>query len=128
LTGLSETLRHTSIEICAIRTPNARIAFGICGSFSRNENRSCGCRRRALPDDRRDGTERLELSGRFIHDRVRQITTDEGIPYRSAAGVSTYADPKKPLGEPVRRPPNAVANKRAAQRFSSDSPASGGLN
>ena len=120
LTGLSERYVHyLDRNLRDPNAPNARIAFGMLRQFlEKTKTARVAAGVVLFPMTDAMGPNGSNYRVGFIHDRVRQITSDEGIPYLDLLpAFSTYADPKSLWVNPFDAHPNAVANKRAAQEI-----------
>jgi len=119
-TGLTERYVHyLDRNLRDPNAPNARTAFGMLRQFlekTKAVHVSAGIVLFPMTDAM--GPHGSNYAVGFIHDRVRQIAADEGIPYLDLLpAFSTYADPRSLWVSPFDAHPNAVANKRAAQEI-----------
>ncbi len=119
-TGLSERYVHyLDRNLRDPNAPNARIAFGMLQQFLENTKTAHVAAGVVLfPMTDAMGRHGSNYPVGFIHDRVRQIATDEGIPYLDLLpAFSTYEDPKSLWVSAFDAHPNAVANTRAAREI-----------
>jgi len=119
-TGLSESYVHyLDRNLRDPAAPNARIAFGMLREFLENAKSARVPAGLVLfPMTDAMGPNGSHYPVGFIHDRVKQIAADEGVPYLDLLPVfSTYPDPRSLWVSAFDAHPNAVANRRAADEI-----------
>src|SRR5262249_38024874 len=119
-TGLTESYVHyLDRNLRDPDAPNAKIAFGMLRQFLEKTKASrVGAGVVLFPMTDAMGPNGANYPVGFIHDRVREITTEEAVPYLDLLpAFSTYADPRSLWVSPFDAHPNAVANTRAAQEI-----------
>jgi lysophospholipase L1-like esterase len=119
-TGLTESYVHyLDRNLRDPDAPNARIAFGMLRQFiERAKAAALGVGIVLFPMTDAMGPNGSNYPVGFIHDRVRQISADQQIPYLDLlAAFSSYEDPRALWVSRFDAHPNAAANRRAAQEI-----------
>jgi len=119
-TGVTETYVHyLDRNLRDPNAPNARLAFGMLRQFV-DKAKAAGTQVGLVLFPMTDamGPKGANYPVGFIHDRVKQISADEHVPYLDLLpAFSTYDDPTSLWVSRFDAHPNAIANKRAAQEI-----------
>jgi lysophospholipase L1-like esterase len=119
-TGITERYVHyLDRNLRDPNSPNAQLAFGMLRQFI-DRSKAAGVPPGLVLFPMTDamGPNGSNYPVGFIHDRVRQISADEHVPYLDLLpAFSSYDDPKSLWVSPFDAHPNAAANRRAAQEI-----------
>jgi lysophospholipase L1-like esterase len=119
-TGLAESyVRYLARNLRDPNAPNAHEAFGALRQFIvRAKAAGVPCGLVLFPMTDAMGPNGSAYPVGFIHDRVRDISADENVPYLDLLpAFSTYKDPTTLWVSPFDAHPNAIANRRAAMEM-----------
>ena len=115
--GISETYpEYMAAHLRNPASPDSQEAFGMLRQFIENCRKAhVGVGIVLFPAPDAMGPHGANYPFGYLHDRVRQVCTDERAPYLDLLpAFSSYANPRSMWVTPFDAHPNAMANKRAA--------------